>query len=113
MAAASGSRVTGMVARTFYVESSGGGAAAVDGVGGAGNVARFVGGEERHDGGDLGRLSEPARRNPVDDLVVRRRLIAGIAALQDRAQHPAVDQAGADAIDPHAGAGALPGRTLG
>ena len=29
------------------------------------------------------------------------------------AQHPAVDQAGADAIDPHAGAGAFPRRALG
>ena len=31
----------------------------------------------------------------------------------DRAQHAAVDQAGADAIDAHAGAGAFPGRALG
>ena len=51
------------------MKGSGGGAAAVDGVGGAGDVARLIGGEERDDGGDFGGLSEPPRRNPVDDLL--------------------------------------------
>ena len=57
----------------------------------------------------------PSRRAGIRStiLLVGRRRVAGIAALQDRAQHPAVDQAGADAIDPHAGAGAFPRRALG
>src|SRR6185436_15480639 len=67
MAAASGSRVTDILTRPrALIESSGGGAAAVDGIGGARDIACLVGGEERHDGGDFGCLSEPPRRNPVD-----------------------------------------------
>src|SRR5947207_6464825 len=106
MAAASGSSVTGMVCedllelrlsfrdgpqdQTRNLEIPGsvlsdrpgmttlsGGATAIHGVGGARDVARLVGGEERHDGRDLGRLSKPPRRNPVDDLFIRRRLVAG------------------------------------
>src|ERR1700674_1123758 len=69
------------------------GAPTVDGVGGARDVASIVGGKKRHDGGDLRRKPEPARRNPLDDLVIGDRRIAGIAAFDDRAQHPAVDQA--------------------
>src|SRR5438552_4619909 len=75
----------------------------VDGVGGTRDIAGLVGGEERHDRGNLRSLAEPARRNPLDDLFIGRRCVAGVATLDDRAQHPAVDQAGADAIYPHAG----------
>ena len=93
--------------------TTGGGSSAIHGVGGAGDVARFVGSKERHDRGDFGRLSEPSRRNSLDHFLVGHRRIAAVAALHDRAQHAAVDQAGANAVDPHAGAGAFPRRTLG
>src|SRR5262249_59624731 len=83
-------------------------AAAVNRVMRAGNIARIVRGEEGDDGCDFGCLSEPPRRNAVDDPVLRRRFVAAGAALQDGRQHAAVDQAGADAIDPYAGAGAFP-----
>src|SRR5690349_2695317 len=98
MAAASGSRTTGIAGRTsefnchsdamrsiepgisrFRVRSCGpsrndfvsssSGAAAIDGVGGARDIACLVGGEECDDGGDLGGKAEPARRNPVDHLL--------------------------------------------
>ena len=46
--------------------SLGSGMATVDGRGGA--VARLVGGEERDDGGDLGGLSEPEGRNPINHV---------------------------------------------
>ena len=42
-----------------------GGPCAVDGVGGARDIAGVVGSEERHDGGDLGRLTEPARPDGI------------------------------------------------
>src|SRR5689334_19930558 len=129
MAAASGSRTTGTVRGPLSVHlsfrvwsfgpsrkdvpGSGGGAATVDRVGGPGDIACLVGGEECDDGSDLGRKAEPARGYAVDHFLDRRRRIAARAALEDRAQHAAVDQAGADAIDAHAGARAFPRSTLG
>src|SRR5258705_2708671 len=86
------------------------GAPAVDRVVRARDVARFIRGQARHDGGDLGCLSEAARGNPLDELVLGRWRIAGTAALDDGGEDAAVDQAGPDAIDADAGAGAFPRR---
>src|SRR5262249_20157962 len=69
--------------------------------------------EERHDGGDLGGLAKAAGRNTVEDFLHRRRRVAAIAALENRTQHAALDHAGTDAIDPHAGVRAFPGYALG
>ena len=57
----------------------------------------------------------PSRRAGIRStiLLIGNRRVAGIAAVDDRAQHPAVDQAGADAIDAHAGLGAFQRGALG
>src|SRR3954451_21287755 len=47
-----------------------GGSAAVDGIGGACDIACLVGSKKRHHGGDLGGKPQPPRRNPLDDLLV-------------------------------------------
>src|SRR5262245_56826620 len=99
----SGSRTTGIEDLLWRGERSGGGAAAVDGVVRTGDVACIVGGEEGDDSGDFGGLAQPARRNAVDDLVHRRRLVAASAGLKDGGEHAAVDHAGTHAIDPYAG----------
>ena len=74
------------IPRVACVKRSGGGAAAVDGIVRAGDVACFIGGQERHDGGDFGGVAEPACRNAIDELVLRRRRVAAIAGLHDGAR---------------------------
>src|SRR5471030_710126 len=89
------------------------GSAAVDGIGGARDITCLVGGEERHEGSDLGGKPEPARRYSLNDPLIWDGRIAGIAALDDRTQHAAIDHAGADAVDAHIGRGAFERGTLG
>ena len=59
--------------------------------------------------------ASPSRRAGIRSTIrsMGNRRIAGIAAVEDRAQHPAVDQAGADAIHAHAGLGAFLRRAFG
>src|SRR5512134_884438 len=61
---------------------------------GAGDVARFLGDEERHHRGDLLRLRQAAHRDRVDDLLAHVRA--------DRAHQVGLDVAGRDRVDGNA-----------
>ena len=92
--------------------ASGGGVAAVDQPGGAGDVAGGVGGEEGNDFGDLGGPADPPQgkrcalaRETRGDV-----LAAGLDALQ---QHRGFDVAGTDGIDPDTLGSVIQGHRLG